>query len=40
MKQIDLGGKLTVSRIGLGFMRLAALSVTEAETLIRTALES
>lgn len=40
MKQIDLGGKLTVSRIGLGFMRLAALSVTEAEKLIRTALES
>ena len=40
MKQIKMGGKLNVGNIGLGFMRLAALSPAEAEKLIRTALEA
>ena len=40
MKEIRLGGKFPVSPIGLGCMRMASLTETEAEKVIRTAMEN
>lgn len=40
MKQIKLGNTLLASAIGLGCMRMADMSIVDAEKVIRTAVEN